>query len=105
MVAMEFADEFGSVWCRCSGVLQARADAADGGMGGGRSSLNWRVVDSHGPFCRLSCCGFVPVWCVILIQGAFETIRFIPSLNVTEAEIALVLERYGKALDDVLPKL
>ena len=40
-----------------------------------------------------------------MIQGAFETIRFIPSLNVTEAEIALVLERYGKALDDVLPKL
>ncbi len=34
-------------------------------------------------------------------QGAFETIRFIPPLNITEGEMTLVLDRYGKALADV----
>ncbi len=37
-------------------------------------------------------------------QGAFETIRFIPSLNVTAAEIDMVLDLYSKAVKEVFDK-
>ena len=39
--------------------------------------------------------------CLCVEQGAFETIRFIPPLNITESELNMVLDRYGKALADV----
>jgi acetylornithine/succinyldiaminopimelate/putrescine aminotransferase len=42
-----------------------------------------------------------PVWWV---QGAFESMRFIPPLNVTKEEIDTGLERFEKACADVFTK-
>ena len=56
---------------------------------------------------RSPACIFVPAGAVlidVLLQGAFEVMRFIPALNVTEKEIDQGLERFGKALADVFPR-
>ena len=41
--------------------------------------------------------------CWFSAQGSFEVARFIPALTVSEDEINIGLERFGKALADVFP--
>jgi 4-aminobutyrate aminotransferase-like enzyme len=104
MVALEFKDGNPGL---ASAVVQAALKHKLMLLTAVRSALIARVCVHVSRAVQCACVCIAPAGvdvCWFSVQGAFESIRFMSPLTVSEAEVNMALERLGSAFADVLGK-